>query len=98
MRFGTTRHRPNIIVKLPKKDDLGDYNNWKGITLLSSVGKLFCTILLKRMKKEVDSILREKQAGFRPGRSRCDQIFVLRSIIEECLEWNTSLLINFIDF
>ena len=52
--------RDGIIVKLPKKGDLGDCNNWRGITLLSSVGKLFCTILLKRMKKEVDSILREE--------------------------------------
>ena len=50
------------------------------------------------MKKEVDSILREEQAGFRPGRSCCDQIFVLRSILEECLEWNTPLTIKFIDF
>ena len=50
------------------------------------------------MKKEVDSILRDKQAGFRPGGSCCDQIFVLRSIFEECLEWNTLLIINFIDF
>ena len=32
--------RDGIIVKLPKKGDLGDCNNWRGITLLSSVGKL----------------------------------------------------------
>ena len=75
-----------ITVKLSKKVDLGDCNNWRGVTLLSSVGKLFCTILLKRMKKEVDSILREEQARFSSGRSCCDQIFALRTILEECLE------------
>ena len=53
--------RDGIIVKLPKKGDLGHCNNWKGITLLSSIGKLFCTILLKRIKREVDSTLREEQ-------------------------------------
>ena len=84
--------RNGIIVKLPKKGDLGDCNNWRGITLLSSVGKFFCTILLK----EVDSILQEEQAGFRPGRSCCDQIFVLISILEECLEWNTPLCHEFL--
>ena len=46
-----------ITVKLLKKGNLGDCNNWRGITLLSSVGKLFFTILLKRMKMKVDSIL-----------------------------------------
>ena len=45
--------RDGIIVKLPKKGDLGDCNNWRGITLLSSVGKLFCTILLKRIKRRL---------------------------------------------
>ena len=27
-----------------------------------------------------------------------DQIFALRNIIEQCLEWNTPLFINFVDF
>ena len=90
--------RDGIIVKLPKKGDLGDWNKWKGITLLSSVRKLFCTIFLKRMKNEIESVLREEQVGFRPGRSCCDQIFVLRSILEECFQWNTPLIINLIDF
>ena len=53
---------------------------------------------MKRTKNEVDSVLQEEQAGFRQGRSCCDQMFVLRYNLEECLEWNTLFIINFIDF
>ena len=66
--------------------------------LLSVPGKVFCRVLLHRIKTSVERILREEQAGFRGGRSCVDQIFVLRTIIEQSLEWNSSLYVNFIDF
>ena len=87
-----------LIFTLPKKGDLGKCDNWRGITLLSVPSKIFCRILLKRIEKAIDSTLREEQAGFRRGRSCMDQIFALRNILEQSLEWNTSLCINFIDF
>ena len=42
--------------------------------------------------------MREDQAGFRQGRGCSDQIFVLRTIVEECEEWNKPLVLNFIDY
>ena len=36
--------------------------------------------------------------GFRKDRSCTDQIAALRIIIEQSLEWNTSLFLNFVDF
>ena len=87
-----------IIIKLPKKGDLSECGNWRGINLLSVPGKVFCRVLLHRIKASIERILREEQAGFRGGRSCMDQIFVLRTIIEQSLEWNLSLYINFIDF
>ncbi|CAH1266795.1 Hypp3576 [Branchiostoma lanceolatum] len=77
--------RDGVIVKLPKKGDLSDCNNWRGITLLSIPGKVFCAVLLKRLKKAVDCKLREEQAGFRSNRSCTEQIFTLRNIIDQCL-------------
>ena len=46
----------------------------------------------------IDTKLREEQTGFRKGRGCTDQIFTLRNIIEQSIEWNMSLFINFIDF
>jgi len=87
-----------IIIPLPKKGDLRDCNNWRGITLLSVPGKVLCSIILDRVKTEVDVKLRQQQAGFRSGRSCCDQIFALRQIIEKVTAADSKLLVNFIDF
>ena len=87
-----------LIVKLPKKGDKRMCDNWRGITLLSIPGKIFCRILLDRIDKAIDTRLRQEQAGFRKGKGCIDQIFTLRNIIEQCLEWNAPLFISFIDF
>ena len=86
------------LVKLPKKGSLKECANWRGITLLSIPGKVFSRVLLERMKKEVEAILRDEQAGFRQERSCTDQIATLRMILEQSLEWNTSLYVVFIDY
>lgn len=86
-----------LIIKLPKKGDLGDCNNWRGITLLSLTCKIFSKIILKRLQA-VDKGLRQEQAGFRKGKSCVDQIFILRQILEQSAEWNTTIYANFIDF
>jgi hypothetical protein len=90
--------RHGVIVTLPKKGNLSDCNNWRGITLLSVPGKAFCSVLLNRLKVKIDQTLRQEQAGFRSGRSCCEQIFTLRNIIEQCQELQKPLLINYIDF
>ena len=61
-------------------------------------GKVLCTILLVRLRNSIDSRLREEQAGFRPGRSCTEQIFTLRNVIEQCIEFQKPLSLNFIDF
>ncbi|VDO92593.1 unnamed protein product [Schistosoma margrebowiei] len=54
--------------------------------------------MLDRMKDAVDAELRDQQAGFRKDRSCTDQIATLRIIVEQSVEWNSSLYINFIDY
>ncbi|CAH8515125.1 unnamed protein product [Schistosoma haematobium] len=86
------------LVKIPKKGDLSKCENYRGITLLSIPGKVFNRVLLNRMKDAVDAQLRDQQAGFRKDRSCTDQIAILRIIVEQSVEWNSSLYINFIDY
>ena len=86
------------IVKLPKKGDLRQCENYRGITLLSVPGKVLNRIILNRLQESVDKRLQDQQAGFRRDRSCTDHIATLCIIIEQSIEWNTSLHINFIDF
>ena len=61
-----------------------DPNKYRGITLLSIVGKIYTTVLNKRVYDFVESkgILMEEQAGFRQNRSTTDQIFIITEIIK----------------
>ena len=90
--------KKGILIKLPKKGDLGNCNNYRGITLLSIPGNVFNRIILNRLKDKMDPKLRDNQAGFRKNRSCVDQITTLRLIVEQSLEWNSSFYINFIDY
>ena len=81
-----------------KKGDLRDCSNYRGIMLLSTPGKVLKRVPLERMKEAVDPKLRDQQAGFRRNRSCADQIASLRIIVEQSLEWNSPLYINFIDY
>ena len=87
-----------IVIKLPKKGDLRDCNNYQGIMLLSVPGKVLNRIILERVREAVDPKLRDQQAGFRRNRSCADQTASLRIIVEQSTEWNSTLYINFIDF
>ncbi|GFR65536.1 endonuclease-reverse transcriptase [Elysia marginata] len=82
-----------VIIKIPKKGNLSDCNNWRGITLLSIPSKVLAKIVIGWISGAI-----EEQADFRPGRGCTDQIFTLRNIIEQCTEWQRDLYINFIDF
>ena len=75
--------KEGIIIKLPKKGDLVGCSNYRGITLLSTPGKILRRVLLEKMKEVVDPKLRDQQAGFLRNRSRADQIARMRIIVEQ---------------
>ena len=87
-----------LIIKLPKKGDLSNCNNWRGITLLSLTSKIMSRIIHKRLSNALDETLRTEQAGFRKGRACSDHIFTLRQILEQSHEFNSPIYANFVDF
>ena len=66
--------------------------------LQSTPGKVLNRVLLQRLKEAVDPKLRDQQADLRWNRSCANQIASLRIIVEQSLEWNSPLYINFIDY
>ena len=51
-----------------------------------------------RLRDAVDKVIREEECGSRNGRVCVDQIFILRLMIDKCLNPQTSLVPNFIDY
>ena len=86
-----------LIVHLPKKGDLRDCGNWRGISLLNTIYKIVATIIQKRLQC-IEESLRDEPAGFRPNRSSVDQANTLRIVIEQSVEWRSPLYMLFVDF
>ena len=76
--------REDLIVNIFKKGDREDTANYRGITLLSVVGKVFCKILNNRLVQCLDKegVLHEGQAGFRINRSCMDNVYTLNEIVQ----------------
>ena len=76
--------REGIIVPIPKKAEkaIPDPNGYRGISLLSAVYKVFCTVLRMRLESylEGNQLLCEEQNGFRKRRSCIDNIMMLTMI------------------
>lgn len=87
-----------LLITVPKRGDLSQCSNWRGITLLSIPSKVFCKIILDRLSGAVDPLIRGEQAGFRPNRSCIDQINTLRIILEQASEWQREMYLTFVDF
>ena len=89
----------NPILKNPKAD-ARDPNNYRGITITSSVYKLYCQILNHRLAawSEVNNVLCDEQNGFRPGRCTIDHAGNLTNVLENRLKKKLSTFAAFIDF
>jgi len=87
-----------LIINLPKKGDLTSCGNWRGIALMSIVAKVLRRGPIQMIVARTDAELRREQAGSRKGRSITEQIFVVRNIVEQIVEWNSSLYLCYADY
>uniref|UniRef100_A0A5F8GN97 RNA-directed DNA polymerase n=1 Tax=Monodelphis domestica TaxID=13616 RepID=A0A5F8GN97_MONDO len=88
----------SIVVLYKNKGTRTACDNYRGISLLSTAGKIFARVILNRLLSSVsEQNLPESQCGFRPDRSTIDMVFTVRQMQEKCLEQNLSLYIVFVD-
>ena len=90
----------SFIIPLHKKGDINQVENYTGLTLLSTLGKLFSRILNNRLTEWAEEyhIYVEAQAGFRKNMGTIDNIFVLHGVINHLLTENKKLYAAFIDY
>ena len=73
-----------------------DPSNYRGITLLSCLGKAFTTIVNNSLTSVVD--IHYNQADFRKDHSVIDHIFLLKNLADLYINNNTKLYCAFIDY
>ena len=87
-----------MITLLHKKGDITKLENYRPISLLSTLYKLFMKIVTKRNTKKLDFYQPVEQAAFRSGFSTNDHLHVMRTLIEKCNEYKIPVILIFIDF
>ena len=91
----------SLIIPIHKKGDKTNVNNYRGIMISSSLGKIFLKILTKRIDNYMKS--NEKwclnQCGFKEDHRTEDNLFVLQTIYNSYVEKkNGKIFIAFVDF
>ena len=103
LRSGHVPHEWSVGLIVPiykKKGSKLDPNNYRGITLLSCLGKLFTACINVRLTKFVTerSIIGEEQAAFRENYSTTDHVFFLNELINMYIHKKKHLYCCFIDY
>jgi exonuclease III len=90
-------HR-GVVVLFFKKGDKTLLKNYRPISLLSHVYKLFSRVITNRLARRFDDFQPPEQAGFRKGFSTIDHIHTLRQVIQKTEEYNRPLCLAFVDY
>ena len=86
------------VVPLYKgKGDKYDCTSFRGISLLSVVGKVYGKVLIKRVREGTEGSICDEQGGFRRGRGCVDQIFAVRQVCEKYLAKGKDVFWAFMD-
>ena len=74
-------------------------NNYRGITLISCLGKLFTSIINQRIINwsTENDISTDAQYGFKAGHSTTDAIFILQNLVNIYIYNNRKMYCAFID-
>ena len=75
--------KESIIVPIHKKGDKTDCNNYRGISLLSTISKILSYILLSRLTPYAEEIIGDRQCGFRRKRSTTDHLYCIRQMLQK---------------
>ena len=88
----------SMVVMLYKDGDETDPGNYRGISLISCLGKLYLSMWTQRITDHLEPQLAEEQGGFRAHRSTIDQIFVFNEALLRRRRAGRTTYCFFIDF
>ena len=87
-----------VMILLQKKHNTSDIKNYRPISLLSNIYKVFSCILLQWILQTLDFHQLREEAGFRAGFSTIDHLHVINQLQEKAHEYNIPLCFAFVDY
>ena len=88
----------SVLCPVLKKGDPSVCIGCRGISLIPIAYKVMSSVLCERLKPILENLIGPYQSGFRPGKSKTDQIFTLRQILEKTQEMQIDTDHIFIDY
>lgn len=85
------------ITSIYKKGNKLNCNNYHGISVTSTISRVYGRIIRDIIEEEYKNFEEEEQSGFWAGRSCTDNVFCLNQIVEKKLERNRATHLLFID-
>ena len=86
------------VVLLYKKGDTSNMDNYRPISLLNTIYKIFAAIVHKRLADKLDKFLQRTQFGFRKGLGTADAIQCVRRAAEHGEQTNTKTILVLLDW
>ena len=72
-----------IVSHYKTKGEMTECRNYRGISFLGVVGKIYAGVLVHKVRRVTESLNDDEQGDFRSGRECVDQIFTLKHIGEK---------------
>eukprot|EP01094_Clydonella_sp_ATCC50884_P014306 TRINITY_DN246_c1_g1_i6.p1 TRINITY_DN246_c1_g1~~TRINITY_DN246_c1_g1_i6.p1 ORF type:complete len:1035 (-),score=261.45 TRINITY_DN246_c1_g1_i6:1110-4214(-) len=76
----------NIFSLWKRKGDARDARNYRGISLLNVVGKVYVRALANSISTQAEPHLHDEQAGFRTQRETVDQLIILKDQVDRVVK------------
>ena len=86
-----------VISIYKNKGSKKDPENYRGIFLLDTIGKVYASIVTKKIMEDVDEQIHDGQFGFRKERSTAEAIMIVRHVIQQTIDQKAEMALAFVD-
>ena len=90
--------RIGTLLPIPKKAGGATVTAFRPICLLTTLYKLYASIVLQKVRSRIKEFVSWTQSGFLRGRSCGNNLWILRRVVERAIEFNTPVYCVFVDY
>lgn len=88
----------STFIALPKKPNAKECCEYRTVSLMSHVLKIFLRVIHERMRNKAEEYIGDTQFGFRQGLGTREGLFSIQVLVQRCRDMNCDVYLCFIDF